>query len=82
MNSQLEKIKPNFVNRIDKFGDKKKSSNVEEMEKVYFNTKFAPCPAGFFIQKVIGFTRLFNVELYQLLKAFIIILTTSIQTIL
>ena len=48
MNFQLEKIKPNFVNRIDKFADKKKSANVEEMEKVYFNTNFAPCPAGFF----------------------------------
>ena len=48
MNFQLEKIKPNFVNRIDKFADKKKSANVEEMEKVYFNTSFAPCPAGFF----------------------------------
>jgi len=48
MNFQLEKIKPNFVNRIDKFADKKKSANVEEMEKVYFNTDFAPCPAGFF----------------------------------
>jgi len=48
MNFQLKKIKPNFVNRIDKFADKKKSANVEEMEKVYFNTNFAPCPAGFF----------------------------------
>ena len=48
MNFQLEKIKPNFVNRIDKFADKKKSANVEEMEKIYFNTNFAPCPAGFF----------------------------------
>ena len=48
MNFQLEKIEPNFVNRIDKFADKKKSANVEEMEKVYFNTDFAPCPAGFF----------------------------------
>ena len=48
MNFQLEKIKPNFVNRIDKFADKKKSADVEEMEKVYFNTDFAPCPAGFF----------------------------------
>ena len=48
MNFQLEKIKPNFVNRIDKFADKKKSANVEEMGKVYFNTNFAPCPAGFF----------------------------------
>ena len=48
MNFQLEKIKPNFVNRIDKFADKKKSANVEKMEKVYFNTNFAPCPAGFF----------------------------------
>ena len=50
MNFQLEKIKPNFVNRIDKFADKKKSANVEEMEKVYFDTNFAPCPAGFFHQ--------------------------------
>ena len=48
MNFQLEKIKPNFVNRIDKFADKKKSANVEEMEKVFFNTNFTPCPAGFF----------------------------------
>ena len=48
MNFQLEKIKPNFVNRIDKFADKKKSVNVAEMEKVYFDTNFAPCPAGFF----------------------------------
>ena len=48
MNFQLEKIKPNFVNRIDKFADKKKSASVEEMKKVYSNTNFAPCPAGFF----------------------------------
>lgn len=48
MNFQLNKIKPNFVNRIDKFADKKKSATVDEMEKIYFNTNFAPCPAGFF----------------------------------
>ena len=35
MNFQLKKIEPNFVNRIDKFADKKKSANVEEMEKVF-----------------------------------------------
>ena len=48
MNFQLEKIKPNFVNRIDKFADKKKSMNVNDMEKIYSNTSFSPCPAGFF----------------------------------
>ena len=48
MNFQLEKIKPNFVNRLDKFNDKKKSLNAKEMEKIYVNTNFAPCPAGFF----------------------------------
>jgi len=48
MNYQLEKIKPNFINRIDKFNDKNKSLNVDEMKKIYINTNFAPCPAGFF----------------------------------
>ena len=48
MNFQLEKIQPNFINRIDKFADEKKSMNVKEMEKIYFDTNFAPCPAGFF----------------------------------
>ena len=48
MNFQLEKIEPNFVNRTDKFADKQKSMDVKEMEKIYFDTNFAPCPAGFF----------------------------------
>ena len=48
MNFQLKKIKPNFINRIDKFADKKKSMNADEMKKIYFNTNFSPCPAGFY----------------------------------
>ena len=48
MNFQLGEIKPNFINKIDKFADKKKSLTANEMEKIFLNTNFAPCPAGFF----------------------------------
>ena len=48
MNFQLEKIKPNIVNRTDKFDDEKKSMSVKDMQEIYFDTNFAPCPAGFY----------------------------------
>ena len=48
MKFQLEKIKPNIVNRTDKFDDETKSMSVKDMQKIYFDTNFAPCPAGFF----------------------------------
>ena len=82
MKFQLEKIKPNIVNRTDKFDDETKSMSVKDMQKIYFDTNFAPCPAGFFHPKAIEFMRHSNAELYQLLKVFIIILIKLIQTIL
>ena len=48
MNFQLKEIKPNFVNRTDKFADKKKSMGVDDMTKILSDTNFVPCPAGFF----------------------------------
>ena len=48
MNFQLKEIKPNFVNRTDKFADKEKSMGVDDMIKILSDTNFVPCPAGFY----------------------------------
>ena len=44
---QLSKIKPHFIHSTKEFNDKS-TINAYEMGEILLNTKFAPCPNGFF----------------------------------